>query len=102
MLTLEKFEQGRGGHHKVQPAEAVSIVMANKRCQSSWLTKLIVTEDRVRAYFSKRNQEDKLKANLSNTGGAVNTVAVTVGSATNKRTTSSKPKGDDATKRTKV
>jgi pyridoxine/pyridoxamine 5'-phosphate oxidase len=41
-------------------------VLHDPRCRNSWLTKLVVTEERVKAFFGQRNQKDKLAASISN------------------------------------
>jgi len=60
----ELFDNGRNGH-KYQPAVAREIVLSMEKSKHSWEIEMVLTEDRIRQFFSSKKQKEKSSAKAS-------------------------------------
>jgi len=62
----ELFDTGRNAH-KVQPSVARNAILLLPEAKYSWEVEMVVTEDRIRQYFSSKKQKEKTAAKAHTT-----------------------------------
>lgn len=61
LTHFKQYNSGNSSKHKTTASQAVQIILAMEESKFSWNLEMIVTVDRVKTWFSQRNQKNKSK-----------------------------------------
>ena len=90
LFARAQFDQGRGAH-KVQAATAKEILLSLPEAKYSWEAKMVITDDRIRQYFSSRKQKEKASIRDNSRGKKNTTASAASSTTTTTTTTTTKP-----------